>query len=252
MNQWDASERCFKRLLEQEHPNPVIVPGCYLHLGNIAHSREHYDEAIEHHRPSLALKQKTLSPDHPHLPYSYNSLGEALRELGDYEDALIQYKSALALWREEYGEDNHENIAMCLHNIGTVHGHRDELQEALRYFLDALRVMARCLPTIHPMVARTLRNVGSVLGLVGQSEQALEKFQRALTIQRQCLPSTHPQLAETLRDIGICYFNSGNISQALSYYQQAAAVLHQTLPMTHPMCIQIQEDMNEVANFQPH
>ena len=47
MNQWDASEECFKRLLDQEHSNPVIVPGCYLHLGNIAHNRGHYDEAIE-------------------------------------------------------------------------------------------------------------------------------------------------------------------------------------------------------------
>ena len=130
------------------------------------------------------MKQKTLPPDHPHLAYSYNSLGEALRERGDYGDALIQYKNALALWRQEYGEDNHENIAMCLHNIGTVPGHRDELKEALRYFLDALQVMARCLPTIHPLVAGTLRNVGSVLGLAGQSEQALDKFQRALAIQR--------------------------------------------------------------------
>ena len=61
MNQWNASERCFKRLLEQEHSSPVIVPGCYLHLGNTAHSRGLYDEVIEYHRHALTLKQKTFT-----------------------------------------------------------------------------------------------------------------------------------------------------------------------------------------------
>jgi tetratricopeptide (TPR) repeat protein len=178
MSQLDASERCFKRLLKQEHSNPVIIPGCYLHLGNIASNREQYDEAIAYHRYGLELKQKTLPPNHPHLAYSHNSLGEALRKHGDFDEALVQYKSALALWQQEYGANDHENIAMCLHNIGTVYAQRDELQEAMSYFTHALKVMERCLPTIHPKIACTLRNIGSVLGLVGRSEQAREAFSK--------------------------------------------------------------------------
>ncbi|CAF4031163.1 unnamed protein product [Rotaria sp. Silwood1] len=245
MKHLDASERCFNELLKQEHSNVHIISGCYLLLGNIAADRGQYNEAVAYHRRALELKQETLSNDHPHLPYSHNGLGEALRQRGDFDEALIHYQKALDLWRKQYGGDDHENVAMCLHNIGTIHGERDELTEALKYFFQALQIMDRCLPNIHPMVAKTLKNIGSVFGLFGQSEQALKAFERTLAIQQQCLPSTHPALADTLRDLGIYYVNHGNLPQALNYYHRAKFILSQTLAVTHPLYVQIQNDIVE-------
>ncbi|CAF0776698.1 unnamed protein product [Adineta ricciae] len=250
MSQLDASERCFKRLIAQNHPNPVIIPGCYLHLGNIAGNKGNYEQAIAYHRCGLELRQKTLPSNHPHLPYSHNALGEALRKHGDFDEALQQYKNAFILWQQEYNGDDHPNIAMCLHNIGTIHAQRNELQQAVNYFTRALQIMARCLPTIHPMVASSLRNIGSILGLIGQLDQAREAFQKVISIQRQCLPSTHPDLAGSLRDMGTYHFNTGNLSQALNYYQEASTILHQTLSVDHPLCVEIREDIAEVEACQ--
>ncbi|CAF3599622.1 unnamed protein product [Rotaria socialis] len=246
MKHLDASERCFKELLQQQHSNVHIIPGCYLHLGNIATDRGQYNEAVAYHRHALELKQQVLPNDHPHLPYSENSLGEALRQSGKFDEALIHYQKALNLWRQQYNGGDRENVAMCLHNIGTIHGERDELAEALTCFLQALQIMDRCLPNIHPKIARTLKNIGSVFGLLGQIEPALRAFKRALAIQRQCLPSNHQDLADTLRDIGIYYVNTGDLSQALNYYEQARFILEQTLTISHPSYVQIQSDIAEV------
>ena len=246
MKNLDAAERCFNKLIQQTHSNINVIPGCYLHLGNIASDRGQYDKAVEFHRRSLELKQQILPEDHPYLPYSHNSLGEVLRLCGNFDEALLHYKKALSLWQRQYGNDEHENIAMCLHNIGTVYGQRDQLGEALKCFLQALQIMSRCLPDIHPKIAKTLKNIGSVFGMYGQNEQALQAFTKALSIQRRCLPSNHPDLADSLRDLGIYYVNIGNLSEALNYYEQAKHILNQELSPDHPLCVQIQNDIAEV------
>jgi tetratricopeptide (TPR) repeat protein len=249
MKHLNASEKCFKELLLQKHSNIHIIPGCYLHLGNIAKDRGQFKEAIHYHRQGLELKEKTFSEDHPHIPYSHNSLGEALRQDGNFTEALVHYQKAMSLWRKQYGNDDHENIAMCLHNIGTCFAEQDDLEEALKYFLRALYIMNRCLPSIHPKVALTLRNVGSILGLSGQIQQALVTFKKALSIQQKCLPCTHPDLAETLRDIAISYINSNDPSQAIIYYQQAKAILEQTFDQTHPLLIRIDDDLAQAHSM---
>ncbi|CAF3339059.1 unnamed protein product [Rotaria socialis] len=246
MQHLNASERCFKELVQQQHSNPHVLPGCYLMLGNLATDRGQYKEAVDYHRRSLELKQKTLPNDHPHLPYSHNSLGEALRQCGDFDEALIHHQKALDLWRQQYQGDDHENVAMCFHNIGTVFAERDEIREALKYFLQALQIMNRCLPDIHPSIARTLKNIGVASGILGLNDQALVAFEQSLAIIRKSLPSNHPELADSLRDLGTYYVNNGNLFKALNFYQQAKSILSQTLPNTHPLCIQIEQDIVEV------
>jgi tetratricopeptide (TPR) repeat protein len=66
-------------------------------LGTLQGALEHYSEAIESFRKSLAIFEAKVGKDHPHCSFPLYNIAEVLRETGRYREAVPYYERALAI-----------------------------------------------------------------------------------------------------------------------------------------------------------
>ena len=76
-----------------------------------------YAAAKQSHEQALAIRRKSLPPDHPDIAYSLNNLGIVQSALREYAAAKQSYEQALAIRRKSLPPD-HPDIAFSLRNLG--------------------------------------------------------------------------------------------------------------------------------------
>ncbi|CAF0819456.1 unnamed protein product [Adineta steineri] len=82
----------------------------YTQLGSIKYNQEEYPEALTYFEKTLAINQKTLPSNHPHLGASYNNIGNVYDSMGDYPKALSSHEKVLAI-RQQSLPSNHADLA---------------------------------------------------------------------------------------------------------------------------------------------
>ena len=88
----------------------------------------------------------------------------------DYSDeALSCYKKALKLKRAAMGS-RHDSVARTLHNMGNLHLDRNEFQDAIRCYEDALRI-EREKKDNQPNIATTLNSLGMIHAMSSHYDQ---------------------------------------------------------------------------------
>jgi tetratricopeptide (TPR) repeat protein len=128
---------------------------------------------------------------------AYNSLGNFLRGLGQYEDAVESYRRALHI-KADFAAA-HNNLGNALRAVGRL----DDALESYRRALD-----------IKPDFAAAHSNLGNVLQDMGQLDGAIASFRRALEI--------NPGYAEA-------YHNAGSALRELGQTDEAVAVCRRAL-----------------------
>ncbi|CAF4680571.1 unnamed protein product, partial [Rotaria magnacalcarata] len=59
-----------------------------------------YSKALEFYKKDIAIKKISLPPTHPDLANSYNNIGVAYSEMGDYPKAISLLEKALDIYRK--------------------------------------------------------------------------------------------------------------------------------------------------------
>ncbi len=127
-----------------------------------------------------------------------NALGAAYANAGRHEDALRQYRYALA---GIDGRSDFELEAAAVHqNIGNVLREQGELAAAQASFEHAGTLLSTRLGAEHPSVARIEVRVGQLLDLRGRSAEGIAMLRRAVaSLEQTSDPST--ALAAALLDL---------------------------------------------------
>ena len=76
-----------------------------------------YAAAKQSHEQALAIRRKSLPPDHPDIAHSLTNLGNVQSELREYAAAKQSYEQALAIFRKSLPPD-HPLIAPSLEQPG--------------------------------------------------------------------------------------------------------------------------------------
>ncbi|CAF0822971.1 unnamed protein product [Adineta steineri] len=232
MGQFDKAEDIYQILLDQakDDKNRAHI---YSQLGSIKKDQGKYGEALTFHKQSLAICQKTLSPNHPDLAMSYNNIGIVHYNMGDYPKALSYYEKAIAI-RQQSFHPNHPDLAASYNNIGEVHRNMGNYAKALSSHEKALEIKQQSLSPNHPDLAQSYNNIGLVHYNTGNYSKALSYHEEALKIRQQSLSSNHPDLASSYNIIGEVHRNMGNYQKALSSHEKALEIKQQSLPPNHP------------------
>jgi len=130
---------------------------------------------------------------------AHNSLGIALKDLGQLNDAIDCYHRALEL-RPDYA-DAHYNLGNALIALG-------QLDEAVVSYRRAI--------ALKPGFADAYSNLGSALKDIGQYEGALESYRRALELI--------PASAEAHSNVGAALKSLGQLNGAVASYRSAIAL----------------------------
>ena len=172
------------------------------------------------------------------------TLGNAWRDLGEWEAARESYIEALEICRR-FGKihpaASEPNVATTLNNLGLVLNDLGDREAARDHCAEALGIQRRLAQAhpgdFEPDIAMTLSNLGLVLNDLGEWESAWNRYAEALEIYR-CLakdrPTTfEPNVATTLNNLGTVQRDLGDQEVALDCFNEALEI-QRRLVEAHP------------------
>jgi len=119
-----------------------------------------FAEAMEHFHRALAL-----NPEAEDLPYIYSFMGECLKDMGRYQEAVEVLRRGLA--EDEERADIHNLLGFCNFKLG-------DYEAAVVHFSRAIE--------LEPASAIDFANLGVNLRRLGRYDEALHNFQVALSM----------------------------------------------------------------------
>lgn len=164
---------------------------------------------------------------------SYMSSNKYIRE-DDIFTKIIPRLQIANSFIEEFSNEETEQMAMLLNNIGLVCNSQGEYNKALKFFQKALEISKKVLRENHPNIATNYNNIGTVYDIQGDYKEALNLFQKALEIKKKVLGENHPDTANSYNNIGGVYYSQGNYKEALNFYQKSLEVKKKVLGENHP------------------
>lgn len=172
-----------------------------------------------------------------------DTVGEAYRQLGEYERAQPLFEQALAIARTRAQADP-LRLAHALRSRGRLHGDLGEFDSARTLLEDALARYRTQLGTPHAEVATTLGDLGFVLTRAADYRAAERMHRDALAMRRSLFGGAHPDVADSLVKLGMTLRNQGDYAAAEPMLSEALALRRRLLPATHP---QLAHNLSDLA-----
>jgi len=177
--------------------------------------RRDYRKALELFQSANALYRSVR--DHRFIAVTYNEIGRAHAEMGEYDRALPPYRRALAEWRRQPLADGH---AVTLENLGELDALQGKTAAALRLYREASELWhRRGEPSARAKEANALTHLAWVYRTVGAWSQALTVLGPALELCRG--PGEQWQRAKVFKELAKVYLNEDEPRRALPYLEQA-------------------------------
>jgi len=142
-----------------------------------------------------ALWTDTLAKN-PNCWLAHDSLGIALSQKGQVEEAIAQLQSAL---------DINPNYVDAHNNLGAILYKRGQVDEAIAQYQMALE--------FSPINADAHNNLGSAFLQKGQLDEAMIEYQKVLAI--------NPNYPDAHYNLGVAFFQKGEVDEAITQYQMA-------------------------------
>ncbi len=182
---------------------------------------------------ALAIREKTLGPDHPGTARSLNNLGAVLQAQGDLEGARTLFERALAINEKVLGPES-THTATALNNLAALLYESGDYQGARSLFERALAINEKVLGPDDIDVAMGFNNLGGLLRILGDLEGARQFSERALKICEQVLGPHHPYTATSLNNLAIVLQMQNNLDEARRLFERALAIDEKALGPEHP------------------
>ncbi|CAF1108885.1 unnamed protein product [Adineta ricciae] len=194
---------------------------------------EQYSYAV--HLGQILLADSPTAKKDPLLALArtYHSLGTALYEKEEFDEALFIIKKSHEIYLRFLPEDAPQ-LSPTWNNMGSIYLRQGNTELALEYHQRALNIQLKSPSPDLPSIISYSNNIGGVYLKLERYDEALVHFKRALQIEVQTLPKNHPELAGTYHRIGGVYFRQNNYEKALEYYDKTLEIELAALPDRHP------------------
>jgi tetratricopeptide (TPR) repeat protein len=190
-------------------------------------------KALDYSQKMVAIWEKVLPAEHPHLATAYNNLAATYGDLGEHQKRLEFNLKALTIWGKVLPAE-HPHLATAYNNLAATYGDLGEYQKSLEYNQKALAIREKVLPAEHPHLASSYNNLAATYNDLGEHQKSLEYNQKALAIWEKVLPAEHPHLAQSYNNLALTYGALGEHPKSLEYNQKALAIWEKVLPAEHP------------------
>ena len=168
-------------------------------LASVLADQGKYEEAIELHRESLALRREFMGDDSPEVAISVGNLGYALIQAGELEAAEARLREAVELGERVFGP-NHLRTAAFMSNLVRVLVDRGALDEAERLARRSLAIHQTAMGDRGWRTGVSHGLIGQVLAESGQIDQARTELELAHEILLETLGADH---ARTVRVVEV-------------------------------------------------
>jgi tetratricopeptide (TPR) repeat protein len=180
----------------EKDPNNLKAHYC---LGRTYYKIGEFKLALEHMK-----KAESLTSDKRSLMHIYNWLGMIYERIGYLDDALFYFSRGLNLARH-LGNRNMQTLV--LNNIAGIYGDKGELDKALGYYEETLRLQIG-----EREKAGTYNNIATIYYKKSDYQKAVEYFQKAIEISERY---------GYYHEASIIKLNLGNTYRKMKDYEKA-------------------------------
>ncbi|KAK3265561.1 hypothetical protein CYMTET_25761 [Cymbomonas tetramitiformis] len=220
-------------------------------LGNLLAGSGQHSEAVEAHRQSLAMREKSTM-----LPYKdkCTAVAESLAAMAKslcaeaaavsargestegarwaLQEAESQAERAITLV-EQAGGANSLALVESLGLLKEVHVARGQTAAALQVTERALSILEAELGTDHPDTIASLVETAEMLQAEGNTEKALPLVQRAMQSKTQSLGEEHPEALAMIQTAARMLSEMGQYDEALELHQRELGISERTVGKGH-------------------
>jgi eukaryotic-like serine/threonine-protein kinase len=251
---------------------PLLRAKLETNMGLVLHRAGRYEEAKARGEEGLRLFVQVRGEDHLDVASAAKNLANVLREMGDADGALTQYRRALAI-REAVLGPEHPAVAEALMAVATVQQDTDP-EAALASLRQALELQRTALGETHPRTAETWFaigglhfsqedlpraraayeqalsryealdafddivatrvSLGNILVAQGEVEAGFDMLSQALAHGERLWGAEHPDVGLIHEKLGHAYFAQGDYERSLQAHARGAAIREASLPFDHP------------------
>ena len=171
-----------------------------------------------------------------------STLGTTYLELGDFEQAEVHLRAALAGFQALAPES--ADVATSLSTLGVLETRMGRYEEAERFYRQALEMRRQVLGTEHTETAQSLTSVGNALVDLGRNAEAEPYLREALALHRSLADGPDAALAISINSLGNLLHHQQAYDEAERLYREALAMHREALGDDHPDVV---VDLNNLA-----
>ena len=240
---FDEDKKYILSLVEEEYD------GCTL-LNNQVNDlmRQWIIMALERENSTKYSKDIIENSTDLDLANGCDNIGDAFKELEEYESALNIYEKAFTI-RKKVLEHDHASTATSYHNIGVVLERKGDYDGALDMLQKSLTIREKVLKNDDVDTASSYHMIGYVLRNKEDYDNALEMLQKALTIYEKTYGYDHPSALDTYEVTGFVLERKGDYDGALKMLQKALAIKVKTFGKDHPDTASSYQNIGFVLNY---
>jgi tetratricopeptide (TPR) repeat protein/CHAT domain-containing protein len=202
------------------HPE---LPAALDVLARLCRNAGRPEEAVEHYREALQVREANLGQDHAEVGITLMHLGELERQAGRYRAAETLLRRGVEVLRVANGED-HPEYAIALANLAALHQLAGSLEEAEQLYLRASLILEKD-PNSPEALASLLGNLGVLALGRGDYASALTRLESQVELLRKLHGEDNPEFARALNNLAGYFQETGDYRQAGSLLARARTIL---------------------------
>ncbi len=206
------AQACFSLIEQWTFTFPEAAVLCDA-VGSYLQRRGQYPEAEAFFQRAIAIGEKALGPEHPHLAIYYNNLALLYLDQGRYEEAEPLFQRAIAIGEKALGPE-HRHLAIRYNNLAGLYSDQGRYEEAEPLYQRAIAIGEKALGPEHPDLATRYNNLANLYSDQGRYEEAEPLYQRAIAIGEKTLGPEHPDLATYYNNLANLYYSQGRYEEA--------------------------------------
>lgn len=202
-----------------------VLGKCYYFAANYSRCESLWTDAV-------AMREKILGSDHPHVATTLCNLAALYANQGKYREADSFWKRGLAIGEKTLGSDH--LVARSLNGLAILYRKQGKYAQAESLYERALAIREKAGEPDHLAVAATLNNLANCYRDQAKFAEAEPLFKRALDIRERTSGPDHPYVAQSSNNLANLYLDQGRYKEAKPLYKRALAIREQKLGPDHP------------------
>ncbi len=186
-----------------------------------------------------------LGEGHPSGIYTYFNVAFLHHIYGRYEEALANYRTALAI-AERYPASYPLLYDDLYHGASISYERNDEYDSAISYCRRGLTIRIQQGEAVRAEIAKSYAQLGIIHSDLNNQDSSLWYKQRALAVQLAHTGKDHPHIANYQSYVGSSYHVLNIYDSAIHYYRQALAGHKKHLGEEHYYTALVQTNLGDI------
>lgn len=191
-------------------------------MGLICDTKGNHEVALEHLiLASTAMAANGLESEVASVDLS---IGDIYLSLGRYDEAVLAYQKALAVFKSSKGE-NHPSVASVFVRLADLYNKTGKLRESKLHCENALKIYGKpSAGTNNEEIASGLTDVAAIYESMSDHEQALKLLHKVLKLYKNSA-GQQSTIAGIEAQMGVLYYIMGSYGESYSSFKNAIAKL---------------------------